>query len=68
MYLIETIVTLITGELHSLTTTAISSAISISVSIFNKYNIFLGWCVGLCFESALLSVIPVIFIVLKKDK
>ena len=62
MYTLETIAGLITGELRSIATTVISSIISISLSLLNGYNVFYGWCVGLCVESILLSLISLVFI------
>ena len=61
MYIIETITGFVTGELHSLRTTLLSSMISIPISLFNGYNVFLGWCLGLCVESIILSIVSVIF-------
>ncbi len=55
MYAFETITGLVTGELRSLSTTILSSVVSITISIFNRYNVFHGWCFGLCVESIVLS-------------
>ena len=62
MYIIETITGFVTGELRSLRTTLLSSMISIPISLFNGYNVFLGWCLVLCVESIILSIVSVIFV------
>ena len=63
LYVLETLIGLITGELRSLSTTILSSMVSISVSFFNDYNIFLGWCLGLCVESITLSIVSAILMI-----
>lgn len=59
LYLIETVIGLITGELHSLATTVITTVISVVVSLICKYNIFYGWCFGLCIECAIFFLLSI---------
>lgn len=68
IYIIETIMELISGQLNNISLDIITIVISIIVCCFTKYNIILGICFGLCIESVLMSIFGAIYqIILYKE-